>query len=570
MPAQTKVKRKFKSTRGWIGIKLYLVITLILTSTAAGTWSCSRLPDSTSPSLPVPGTPSTTPFQPISWTITPSPLPETPTPTAPPYSLWINPNIPKGLRDGIEIPAEIGSSPSAQDATFRLEIGGTSPISEWIYVLAAPFPTVTDGVSKEEIHQAWRGKSVKGFRGVPLLMDEATLNVLSELWGEPHKGAVEIALPENLAQKSWDQRPSWTIIPFEALNPKWKALSIDGVSPVHKDFDPARYPLTIPISLVGEGPIKPGIPNGNRNPEKLTTLLMTGVTALVRATANTMEQRGVTYPARDLGSLLRSADITHISNEVPFAKDCPYPNPFQTGMVFCSSGRYIELLDYVGTDIVELTGDHFSDWGKSAMNYTLELYDQRSWPYFGGGANLKDGRQAAVIKHNGNTIAFIGCNAKGPGYAHASSSNPGAVVCDFPWMIAEIQRLSREGYLTVATFQHFEYYTYAAQANQISDAQKLTKAGAVIVSGSQAHHPQGMEFSHGSFVHHGLGNLFFDQFDVSTGTRQGFIDRHVFYDGRHISTELITIWFEDYARARLMTQEEREQLLTVVFQASGW
>jgi poly-gamma-glutamate synthesis protein (capsule biosynthesis protein) len=322
--------------------------------------------------------------------------------------------------------------------------------------------------------------------------------------------------------------------------------------------------------LVGDSLTTIDIPPGNFDPDKLTTLVMTGVTALVRATAYTMERQGITYPAKDIGDWLRAADITHISNEVPFAKDCPYPNPVQQGMRFCSDSRYIELLEYIGTDIIELTGDHFSDWGPEAMRYTLKLYDQRSWPYYGGGANLKEGRQASTLTHNGNQLAFIGCNAKGGGYAQAKENYPGAVSCDFSWMRSEISRLREEGYLTIATFQHFEYYTYAAQPNQIRDAHKLTEVGAVIVSGSQAHHPQGFEFSNGGFVHHGLGNLFFDQYDISTGARQGFIDRHVFYDGRHISTEILTIWFVDYARARPMTMAERESLLSAVFKASGW
>jgi poly-gamma-glutamate synthesis protein (capsule biosynthesis protein) len=98
----------------------------------------------------------------------------------------------------------------------------------------------------------------------------------------------------------------------------------------------------------------------------------------------------------------------------------------------------------------------------------------------------------------------------------------------------------------------------------------MTSAGAVIVSGSQAHQPQAFEFSDGGIVHHGLGNLFFDQLDVSAATRQGFIDLHIFYGGQHISTELVTIYFIDYARARLMTPQERADLLQAVFSASGW
>jgi poly-gamma-glutamate synthesis protein (capsule biosynthesis protein) len=121
----------------------------------------------------------------------------------------------------------------------------------------------------------------------------------------------------------------------------------------------------------------------------MTVLVMTGVTALVRATAHTMELQGITYPAVDIGAWLREADITHISNEVPFARDCPFPNPNQINVVFCSDPRYIDLLEDVGTDVVELTGDHFGDWGADAMFFTLDLYQERGWPYYGGGANLE-------------------------------------------------------------------------------------------------------------------------------------------------------------------------------------
>jgi poly-gamma-glutamate synthesis protein (capsule biosynthesis protein) len=137
-------------------------------------------------------------------------------------------------------------------------------------------------------------------------------------------------------------------------------------------------------------------------------------------------------------------------------------------------------------------------------------------------------------------------------------------------MAGEIARLRSAGYLPVATFQHFEYYTYTAQGSQPLDFEKMAAAGAVVVSGSQAHQPQAFEFDSGALIHYGLGNLFFDQYDVSLATRQGFIDRHTFYNGRYISTELLTHLFVDYARPRPMTLGERENLLIKVFNASGW
>ncbi len=548
-----------------IKYRLILLIAIVISLT-----SCN-IPRLSAITLPLIGqTPSETPYQPIPWTQTPSPLPATSTPTPPPYSLWIDPAIPEDFTAKIELPVQIGLSENRETATWQLEISQVNPDSWWIYVLVAPFPTLIDRVATTELTRAWRGKGGGPFEQIPLMMTQSTKVALAALWGEPTPSAIEILPADDLLNSAWKKGEAWAIIPFEQLTPKWKVLTIEGTSPLQRGFNPERYVLSVPIKLIGEGPRVPEFPYGNRDPQKTTILAMTGVTAMVRATAFTMEQLGITYPARDIVNWLREADITHISNEVPFAEDCPYPNPVQEGMVFCSDNRYIELLEYVGTDIIELTGDHFSDWGAEAMLHTLKLYNQRGWPYYGGGKNLEEGKQAVILTHNGNKLAFIGCNAKGSGYAHATMTNPGAVPCDFDWMVSEIERLREDGALPIATFQHFEYYTYAAQPNQVRDAERLTEAGAVIVSGSQAHQPQGFSFSHGGFIHHGLGNLFFDQLDVSTPTRQAFIDRYIFYNGRHISTELLTMWFEDYARARPMNDDERLTLLRAVFQASGW
>ncbi len=275
------------------------------------------------------------------------------------------------------------------------------------------------------------------------------------------------------------------------------------------------------------------------------------------------------YPALDLGDLLRDADILHISNEVPFATDCPKPFDW-VGLVFCSDPRYIELLDSLQPDVIEMSGDHFADWGPDAMLYTLQLYRDRGWKYYGGGTNLLEAEQPALFEDHGNKIAFIGCNYKGKGYATASDSTPGAVHCDPAWLYPAIEKVKAGGYLPIVTFQHQEYYVFPAQPDQLTDFEGAADAGAAIVSGSQAHQPQALEFDQGSLLHFGLGNLFFDQLDWFDDCDKAFIDRHVIYDGRYISTELITIKFIDYARARLMTPEERQALLQVVFAASGW
>jgi len=305
---------------------------------------------------------------------------------------------------------------------------------------------------------------------------------------------------------------------------------------------------------------------------------MTGVTAMVRATAYAMELDGITYPAQDIGPLLAQADITHISNEIPFSPDCPYPTPTMDSLVFCSNPSYIDLLKAVGTDIVELTGDHFMDYGADATLFTLQIYKDLGWAYYGGGADAEEARQPVKLEHNGNRIAFMGCNVgcevknEIPCDAIATDSHPGAAQCDYNWINSEIPSLQDEGYQVIFTFQHREYYTYTTEPILSEGFGLVAKAGAAIVSGSQAHQPHGFSFDNGSFIHYGLGNLFFDQYHycVNYACDDAFIDRHIFYDGRYISTELITIHFVDFARPRLMTLEERANFLKIIFSYSNW
>lgn len=579
---------------------LFLVLVILLSAFLSACGAAQNFLEGiqlTSPATTI----TPTPFQPLSpdtptppadvqLTDSPTDTPESPQPTPEPTetpqpitaipgnSVWIAPYVPAQLSEGINLPDGFSSVESPGTGQVNLEVSDQQPVSHWIYALVAPFPTITDQVSVRDLKQSWKGNPSGPFSGQPLLMDESTFGVLTTWWGDSGSDSTRILPSGDLLDIAWDQRPSWAIVPFESLEPGWKVLAIDDQSPLRKEFDPDSYALSVPFSLMGDSSLvaelqsNSSIPATNRDASRLTTVAMTGVTALVRATAFSMHRNGITYPARDIGQVLRSADLTHISNEIPFTPDCPPPNPVQEGLRFCSDPDYIALLEEVGTDVVELTGDHFGDWGPEAMRYTLDIYEQRDWTYYGGGYDRKDARQARLIEHNGNKIAFIGCNAKGGGYATASESQPGAVACDFDWMQKEIARLTEAGFQVIATFQHFEYYTYTAQPNQVRDSQLLAEAGASIVSGSQAHQPQGLEFYKNAFIHYGLGNLFFDQYHFCTdyACDDGFIDLHVFYDGEYIGSELVTIVFEDYARPRLMSHEERSVLLQKVFSASGW
>ena len=536
-------------------------------------------------------------------TRTPRPTPTlipSPTPTpAWPVTLFVPVGLPAPVADALNSvlanhPDVLIPAASAEEADVQVTLNpgsGATPIAEWIYAVVAPFPTLTDEVAWADVAGSWSGMPTGPFAERSLMMTAETAVPLATAMGDPPPGAVEIVPAEEIVQRAWDWRPAWAIVPFDQLEPRWKVLRVDGASVLDKGLDTAAYPLAVRVGATGldrgvakllellaEQPLRAaGDPAAapvltNRDPAQMTVLVLTGVTALTRGTAVRMERHGVTYPAEDIRPWLVEADITHVSNEVSFAENCPAPSDYRS-MVFCSSPNYIGLLEDVDVDVVELTGNHLLDWGVEAMRNTLQMFDERGLPYYGGGWNVTQAQTPLTLTHGVHTFGFVGCNPAGPSSDWATEDQPGSAPCKFGTLTEQlgpqIRELREQGIIPIVTLQYLETDQYEPTALQRAEFRALSEAGAVIVSGSQAHQPQCFDFQGGAYIHYGLGNLFFDQMQ-RLEYRQEFIDRHVFYAGRHVSTEVLTAMLEDYSRPRPMTPEEREAFLKVAFEVSGW
>ena len=436
-----------------------------------------------------------------------------------------------------------------------------SSAAEKILALTAPYPTVTDGVSMTQVRRFWRGFHY----GVPfqtLIMTAETRDELISLWGEPSgKTDIQVMDADDLLQTAWEQDSVWAVIPFEELDPRWKVIAIEGVSPFSLNFDPAGYELSVPL--------EEGVPS-NYDREKLTTLTLTGTTAMSRYLAYHIETDGLLVPVENIAETLAASDITHICNEASFTPDCPPGDPLRREARFCSDPSYFALLEAVGTDVVELTGNHNLDWGSDPFLYTMDLYGHAGIEVYGGGLTQEEAEAPLYVVHNGNKIAFLGCNAIGPDAAWVSDGkHPGAARCDLPKMEETIRRLKEKGWLPVVTFQHLEYTWYTVPPVQYHDFLEIAREAApVIVSGSQAHIPQGMTFVGDTFIHYGLGNLLFDQ--MSDVERTSFFDRHYFYDGRYLGNQLETIILENYSQPRFLNEEERVDFLGMIFDTCTW
>lgn len=549
-------------------ILLFLTLSLMLSACQTTTPNQAVVTETASPTLPSP-----------TATSLPSP---TPTPTPGPLKLNLSQELPAEMFASIPTPLGMVLSDDPEEADIVVEVASDGQkyelISYQVYTLVAPFFTVQDNITLKELTAILTGMSSQEeapFKGV---YAKEPFSQLQSLIDPKNPKRVTLATTTDL---SVIPEEYWMIVPFEELQPEFKVISIDGISPLDDNFDPSKYSLSLPVGVrlnATDREIDPALlssllPESNYKPGQLTSLIMTGVTAMARDTAFVMSTEGVLYPGTNIRKVMRAADLTHISNEVSFFENCPLPDPDYEGFIFCSDPEYIDLLADLGTDIVELTGNHNNDvraiYKVDSVPYSLDLYRKNDMQWYAGGTNLTNAKAPLKIEHNGNKLAFVGCNSYGPYMAWATDDSSGSAPCeDWEWIKQSVAALKLEGYLPIVTLQFQEEYLYTATSLAIRDFRPLAEAGAVIVNGSQSHVGKALEFYSDALIQYGLGNLFFDQPGFYI-TYDGFIQKHFFYQGRHISTQLLTITLEDTAKPRFMTDDERAKFLQDIFDSSA-
>lgn len=525
-------------------------------------------------------------------TVTPINIPATavvarPEPTVPPTPTTARLAIADGLSDSLRAAIEqIAKSqklqivPAGQQAAVSVgtqQAPGAILLSEQFYAAADRFATLRSGIALASLRDLWRGKpTADGLSQV--LVTEETASAMALVLG-PAGPTVRRVSPDQVVPLIWQTQGAIAIVPFDQLEPKLAALAVDGQNVLSRTLQTDGYPLTLRVWVAGSATyvqplvdsLRPKIAPTNRETERMTTVVMTGVTAMARYTAYRMDQvKDPAYPARKIADVLSSADITHISNEIPFVDNCPR-NLDPDNIVLCSKPSYIAAMKLVGTDIVGLTGNHMLDFGADNFLKTLDLYDKEGMKYYGGGRDAKDASRVLVIEDHGNRIAFLGANSWGPASDWATDTQPGAQPYDPAAIKREIAEGRQKADLVFVEYQAEETYDFPPSPNNQVQFRRTLSDGADVVTGVQAHHPQAIEFSADGkrIILYGLGNLWFDQM-FNDGVRQGLIPRHTIYQGKLIQTELLTTMLEDYSQPRWATAAERETILRGVFGASGF
>mgnify|MGYP001258202270 FL=1 len=444
-----------------------------------------------------------------------------------------------------------------------------------VFAVVAAFPTATDNIYLGEIQAIWNGNVPAGQEFTKLVMTESTRDAFAEFWESAPSDMVSTMSQDSLVTRVWEATDTLALVPFEDIEPRFKVLHVDGISPLDRPMDATKYGLTVTYTLAGTSAagidhaieidqLLSTIPATNRDETKMTVVLMTGTTALARVTLRKIDLNGYEYPIELVKDWFLSADLRHVSNEVSFQEGCVYTDPYT--MQFCSKPDQIKVLENIGINVVESTGNHMNDYPGDHFAQTLQMYQDRGWLNFGGGFNAETAKLSVTTEVNGNRIAFIGCNKVGFETVWATETRAGAAKCDYDYFNQQISELKSQGYVVIATFQYDEISLPMYDETYRVPFKNAANAGADIVQGSQAHVPMGFEFVGDNLIHYGLGNFLFDQMEPEN--IREFYDRHIIYDGKYIGTELLAATLTDWSRPVPMNEADRQSFLEEIFDAS--
>ncbi|MFQ3646482.1 MAG: CapA family protein [Anaerolinea sp.] len=410
-----------------------------------------------------------------------------------------------------------------------------------LFVPVVAFPSLRTTLTSEEMAALLAGRPP--FRVVMDPTTQATLFMNGIVF--ENVDVVDAAQIDGLL---WRDYRTVAIVPFDQLTLRLRALWLDDMPIYHRL---ASFPLAFPN------------PEGAFDPAKLGRVTVSGVTALTRRTIGAIDANGVEQAASGIRDYVLLSDLFHISNEVSFTDECPRATrPILGG--FCSKKEHFELFNLLNVGLVELSGNHNNDFGFAAYEDTLNWYRERGMATVGGGMDILEAQAPFIREINGTTIGWIACNDVGPYYALVTNRSfgreqPGAAPCDRAWLRDVLPALRQQVDVLIVTVQQLEVEDYQPPAAQRAFFQLLIDLGADFVAGTAAHKPQTFQFYGGKLIHHGLGNLFFDQ--PFWGNRRFFMDTLLLYDGKLMGIELFVGIIDDLYRPRLMTPEERENFM---------
>jgi poly-gamma-glutamate capsule biosynthesis protein CapA/YwtB (metallophosphatase superfamily) len=338
------------------------------------------------------------------------------------------------------------------------------------------------------------------------------------------------------------------------------------------DSPPTREPSPTP-SLSPNTPLPTPTYTTQPTLEPTTRIWFTGDINPGRCVAlQLIEADDFTIPYQALAADLQAADLL-VGSLDGSVTDRADPADCPTTMSLNGPTRIVEGFTYAGFDLMTVATNHVKNCGivgcwNDAMLDSIDTLRQAGIAVVGGGHNLEEAGQYAIIEQNGVKFAFIGTTTVGA-EMWATETEPGTNPLTHEIIAAQIADARQNADVVIVLAQWGSEYQHEPNWDQFDLAGTMMEAGADLVIGNQAHWVQGIEHFPNGLVAYGLGNFVFDQ-NWSLKTRQGVIFEAIFRGDQLESWQLLPIVIEkaNY-QPRWANEEEAAEILANIETASN-
>ncbi|MGL5562282.1 MAG: CapA family protein [Tannerellaceae bacterium] len=167
----------------------------------------------------------------------------------------------------------------------------------------------------------------------------------------------------------------------------------------------------------------------------------------------------------------------------------------------------VELLKYLGIDIVNLANNHLFDFGRSSYLLTKKILEEYNIKYFG----VED-ISFKVINQN-NKLAFSGycCYSSNP----IGLGKDGVNTLNYPAVYSNMKKFAYSGFLNILSVHAGQEHVNMPNRDHIKFARKLANEFDYIYYGHHPHVLQGFESYKDSLIAYSLGNFCFDDVYIS-------------------------------------------------------
>lgn len=294
--------------------------------------------------------------------------------------------------------------------------------------------------------------------------------------------------------------------------------------------------------------------------EGTTTLVFGGDVMLSRVVGQKMEKyRDFSWPFKKIAGKFSRADIAIVNLESPFTYSKNHL--VNTGSFsFNADPKAVDGLRFAGIDLVALANNHFGNQGKKGMSDTFSVLQESGVAFVGGGKNIEEAHQPAIIEKNGIVFSFLNYGYPEDLYV-AGTSTPGIAAMDIERMKTDVAASKKISDVTIVIMHAGIEYVSSPNRQQTEFARQAIDSGADLVVGHHPHWVQTTEIYQGKPILYSLGNLVFDQM-WSTETRQGALAEVSFRSKEIRSIKIIPLRIDDYGQATAELEDsEKNQIL---------